>query len=151
MNSLMWLILRQGYTSFWSISQVLVPDLVKLVSYRYREDAAAMFPNLSLHSIQREAGGWGWKTNKISPEQLFHLPPVATSSFSFSEVVDRVKGDWEKGGWRKEKWGGRKERGGERREGEGERRKGGRRREKGSPCPPPLLSLFNHSFLFIYL
>ena len=40
---------------------------------------------------------------------------------------------------------------GERREGEGERRKGGRRREKGSPCPPPLLSLFNHSFLFIYL
>ena len=65
-------------------------------------------------------------------------------------MVDRVKGDWEKGGWRKEKWGGRKERGGERREGEGERRKGGEETRERFPLSAPS-SLFIQSFFLIYL
>ena len=47
----------KGYTSLRSISQVFVPDLVKLLNYSYRADVAPMYLNFSLHSVLREAGG----------------------------------------------------------------------------------------------
>ena len=57
-------------------------------------------------------------------------------------MVDRIKGDWEKGGWRKEKWGGRKE-----------RVKGEKGGGDGRKVPPvrPLFSLYSIilSYLFI--